>query len=141
MLDANKDLKINDQIIYNKLDLFQYEPDKRKFYQNLIETELFASNKDATIIVGNKSQADSINDEEFNRELFAFINKEFGINKMVFAISNEEKKELIEKYKAEPIESRNKPVYVEKYVIDEVEDNTQENTLNLLFGDKVKVEE
>ena len=43
LLDANKDLKINDQIIYNKLDLYQFEADKRKFYQLLVGTELFAT--------------------------------------------------------------------------------------------------
>ena len=31
LLDANRDLKISDQIIYNKLDLYRYEADKRKY--------------------------------------------------------------------------------------------------------------
>ena len=141
LLDANRDLKINDQIIYNKLDLYQYEPDKRKFYQLLIGTELFACNKDAIIIVGNKTQADNINEKTFNEELYSFVNKEFGIDKMVYAISQDDKKELIERYKQEPTENRNKPVYVEKYTIKTTTQDYPEDTLNLLFGDKVKVEE
>ena len=141
LLDANRDLKINDQIIYNKLDLYQYEPDKRKFYQLLIGTELFACNKDAIIIVGNKTQADNINEKTFNEELYSFVNKEFGIDKMVYAISQDDKKELIERYKQEPAENRNKPVYVEKYTIKTTIQDCPEDTLNLLFGDKVKVEE
>ena len=141
LLDANRDLKINDQIIYNKLDLYQYEPDKRKFYQLLIGTELFACNKDAIIIVGNKTQADNINEKTFNEELYSFVNKEFGIDKMVYAISQDDKKELIERYKQEPAENRNKPVYVEKYTIKTTIQDCPEDKLNLLFGDKVKVEE
>ena len=141
LLDANRDLKINDQIIYNKLDLYQYEPDKRKFYQLLIGTELFACNKDAIIIVGSKAQANSINLRNTNEDIFNFINKEFGINKMVYAIDEETKKQLISDYKNAPIESRNKPVYVEKYDIKEANEDCPEDTLNLLFGDKLKVEE
>ena len=140
LLDANRDLKIADQIIYNKLDLYQYEPDKRKFYQLLIGTEMFACNKDAIIIVGNQTQVDNINETNINKELYCFINKEFGIDKMVYAISETDKKELIEKYKNEPKENRNKPVYVEKYEI-EKDASCPEDTLNLLFGDIVKVEE
>ena len=141
LLDANRDLKINDQIIYNKLDLYQYEPDKRKFYQLLLGTELFACNKDAIIVVGSKSQADSINSRSTNEELYRFINLEFGIDKMVYAITDDEKKELIEKYKSAPTELRNKPVYVEKYTLKQSKQDCPEDTLNLLFGDIVKVEE
>ena len=141
LLDANRDLKINDMIIYNKLDLYQYEPEKRKFYQLLMGTDMFACNKDAIIIVGNKTQADNINSEKMNKELYAFVNSEFGIDKMVYAITEEEKKELIDRYKKEPVESRNKPVFVEKYIIEKPQTKCPEDTLNMLFGDIVKVEE
>ena len=141
LLDANRDLKINDQIIYNKLDLYQYEPDKRKFFQLLIGTELFACNKDAIIIVGSKQQANNINSKETNVDVFEFINKEFGINKMVYAIDEDIKKWLIDEYKKTPVENRNKPVYVEKYDIKATIEDCPEDTLNLLFGDKLKVEE
>ena len=141
LLDANRDIKIADQIIYNKLDLYQYEPEKRKFYQLLIGTEMFACNKDAIIITGNQTQVDNINALNTNKELYGFINKEFGIDKMIYAITDVEKKQLIERYKSQPIENRNKPVYVEKYVLEDIKQNCPEDTLNLLFGDIVKVED
>ena len=141
LLDANKDLKIADQIIYNKLDLYAYEPEKRKFYQLLIGTELFASNKDAIIVCGSTSQAASINTKAMNEELYRFINKEFGIDKMIFAIDQEKKKELIELYKKVPPDERNRPVYVEKYKLDDVKEETPEEKLYGLFGDTLKVEE
>ena len=140
LLDANKDLKIADQIIYNKLDLFMYEPDKRKFYQALIGTELFASNKDAIIVVGKKAQVSNINSKILNKELYQFLNKEFGIDKMVFAIDEDEKKDLIEKYKKIPAEQRNKPVYIEKYQTEETSEMSAEEKLSSLFGDSLRVE-
>ncbi len=143
LLNANKDLKISDQIVYNKLDLYAYEPEKRKFYQMLIGTELFASNKDAIIISGNRSQADNINTLSANRDLYRFLNKEFGIDKMVYAIDQEKKRALIEMYKNTPIEARRNPapVFVEKYNIEEKKEKTPEEKLKDLFGDTLKVEE
>ena len=143
LLNANKDLKISDQIVYNKLDLYAYEPEKRKFYQMLIGTELFASNKDAIIISGNRSQADSINTLSANRDLYRFLNKEFGIDKMVYAIDQDKKRALIEMYKNTPIEARRNPapVFVEKYNIEEKKEKTPEEKLKDLFGDTLKVEE
>ena len=141
LLDANKDFKISDQIIYNKLDLYQFEPDKRKYYQLLIGTELFACNKDAIIVCGNSVQVDNINDSNNNKALYKFINEEFGIDKMIFAIDDSQKQNLINRYKKEPIENRNKPVLIEKYVIETNEQTNMENTMSDIFGDKLKVEE
>ena len=140
LLNANRDLKIADQIVYNKLDLYLYEPDKRKYYQLLIGTELFASNKDAMIIVGDKSQVDNINSLNNNKDLYSFLNNEFGIDKMVYAITKEEKEELVNRYKATPADERNKPVYVEKYELEKKE-KTKEEKLKELFGDSLKIEE
>ena len=143
LLNANRDLKISDQIIYNKLDLYAYEPEKRKFYQLLIGTELFASNKDAIIISGSRPQADSINTLSANKDLYRFVNKEFGIDKMIFAIDPDKKRTLIEMYKRVPAEQRKNPapVLVEKYNIEEKREPTKEEKLKELFGDVLKVEE
>ena len=141
LLNANKDLKIADQIIYNKLELYAYEPEKRKFYQLLIGTDLFASNKDAIIVSGTKAQADNINTRSVNEALYRFINKEFGIDKMVYAIDPERKKELINMYRSAAKENLGRPVYVEKYNIEDKKEDTEEDKLRKLFGDKLKVEE
>lgn len=140
LLAANRDSRIADLIIYNKLDLYLYEPEKRKFYQLLIGTELLASSKDAMIVVGDKKQVDSINEENNNKELYKFVNEEFGIDKMIYAITNEQKDKLITRYKATPISERNKPVYVEKYQLAPKE-KTKEEKLRELFGDNLKIEE
>lgn len=141
LLDASRDLKINDQIIYNKLDLYAYEPEKRRFYQLLINTELFASNKDAIIVCGNHTQAADINTKANNEDLYRFFNEEFGIDKMIYAIDEDQKKKLIEMYKTVPAQERNKPVYVEKYRFDTPREKTQEEKLIDLFGEGVKIED
>ena len=97
---ATKESKINDAVIYNRLELYKYEADKRKFYEILNGTELFASTSDAIIISAPSIQASTINSKDINEELFNFINKEIGINKMIYAFSEEDKNELIKKYKA-----------------------------------------
>ena len=141
LLSANKDQKIADQIIYNKLELYAYEAEERKFYQLLKGTELFASCKDAIIISGSHSQAAQINTRGANEDLYRFVNKEFGIDKMLFAIDPDQKKELIEAYKRTPKEMRGREVYVEKYNIEEPREKTPEEKLKDLFGDALKVEE
>lgn len=142
LLDASKDYKINDMIIYNRLDLYKFEPDKRKFYQLLTGTQLFASNRDAIIISGNQAQAASINTRAANIDLYRFINEEFGIDKMVYAIDETKRARLIDMYRKTPPTERNKPVNVEKYQLEEnKKKETPESRLKGLFGDVVKVEE
>ncbi len=142
LLDANKDLKVADQIIYNKLDLYAYDSEKRKFYQLLIGTDLFASNKDAIIVSGNTMQVNNINTKAMNEQLYRFINDEFGIDKMIYAIDENRKRELINLYKQTPKEKRNQPVYVEKYKLtDDKKEQSPEEKLKSLFGDTLKIEE
>ncbi len=142
LLDANKDLKVADQIIYNKLDLYAYDSEKRKFYQLLIGTDLFASNKDAIIVSGNTMQVNNINTKAMNEQLYRFINDEFGIDKMIYAIDENRKRELINLYKQTPKEKRNQPVYVEKYKFtDDKKEQSPEEKLKSLFGDTLKIEE
>ena len=142
LLDANKDLKVADQIIYNKLDLYAYDSEKRKFYQLLIGTDLFASNKDAIIVSGNTMQVNNINTKAMNEQLYKFINDEFGIDKMIYAVDENRKRELIELYKQIPREKRNQPVYVEKYKLGgDRKEMSPEEKLKSLFGDTLKIEE
>ncbi len=141
LLDASRDLKINDMIIYNKLSLYKYEPDKIKCYNLLVNTDLFASNKDAIIIACSKLKADAINEKQANIDLYKFVNEEFGIDKMIYAIDDEQKNQLVKWYRNEPAENRNKPVYVEKYQLESKKEESAQEKLSSLFGDKVRIEE
>lgn len=137
LLTASKNEKINDAIIYNKLELYKYEPDKRKFYELLNKTELFASGHDAIIIVGDRIQANNINSKETKAELYNFLVSEFGIDKVVFAIEEKDKQELIRIYR-ELIKDRSRePGVVEKPEIKK--EKTNEEKLREMF-DNVRVE-
>ena len=139
LLGASKDEKISDAIIYNKLELYKHEADKRKFYELLNRTELFASAKDAIIIVTNDIEADNINSKETRDYLYGFLVNEFGLDKVIYAIKASQQKELVETYRELVKDKNNIVPAVEKPVIKK--ERTNEEKLRELFGDDLRVEE
>ncbi|MDO4499934.1 MAG: DNA polymerase III subunit gamma/tau [Erysipelotrichaceae bacterium] len=139
LLTASKDEKINDAIIYNKLELYKYEPDNRKFYELLNNTELFASGHDAIIIVADHMRANNINSKETKNALYNFLVTEHGIDKVVFAIEEKDKMKLVSIYK-QLIRDRSQvsPGTVVKPEI--VKEKTKEEKLREMFSN-VRVEE
>ncbi len=136
LLRARRDNKINDEVIFNKLELYRYEADKRRFYELLNHCDFFASSHDAIVVSCNTMQANNINDVANNEDLYNFINTEFGINKMIYAIDEEEKKILVDMYHKD--RNLDPDFKVEKYQT--IKEPTMEDKLNDLFG-KVRVEE
>ena len=134
---ATKQDKINDAVIYNRLELYKYDPDNRKYYELLNGSELFASSSDAIIISANPEQAANINSPVLNEDLYNFINHELGIDKMIFAINEQDKKALIEKYRSLNDEDKKERPKVKKYTLKKI--RTTEDKLKELFDD-VKVE-
>ena len=132
LLNASKEEKINDEIIYNRLDLYRLEVDKRKFYELLNGTGIFASCKDAIIIHGNDSKIDSINEKDTNEDIYRFINEEFGIDKMIYGIKKDELNELVEKYKKAKQEGKNISLNIKKYELPKEE--TKESKIKNMFG-------
>lgn len=130
---ATKENKINDAVIYNRLELYKYDPDNRKYFDLLNGSELFASSSDAIVVVAPKEQALNINSPVLNEDLYNFINHEVGIDKMVYAVSEDDKRLLIEKYKSLSEEERNKRPVVTKYEKKKI--RTTEDKLKELFGD------
>lgn len=132
LLNASKEEKINDEIIYNRLDLYRLEVDKRKFYELLNGTAIFASCKDAIIVHGNDSKIDSINEKDTNEDIYRFINEEFGIDKMIYGIKKDELNELVEKYKKAMQEGKTISLNIKKYELPKVE--TKESKIKNMFG-------
>ena len=93
------------------------------------------------IVCGDHNKVADINTKTNNEELYRFFNEEFGIDKMIYAIDQDQKNRLIDMYKRTPPEERNKPVYVEKYKIEKTKTMTQEEKLISLFGEGVKIED
>lgn len=139
LIEADKEEKNKDMVIYHRLVDYSYNPNTRRYYNILKGSEIFASHKDA-IIFGCKNdiQMNQINDLENNKALYHFLIDEYGIDKMVFGINASIIKELVTMFK-------NKEAYdIKKCEIKRYpkEDNviTLEDRLTDLFGD-VKVEE
>ncbi len=138
LLKASKEEKINDELIYNRLELYKLEAEKRKFYEMLTGTSIFASSNEAIIVHGSDTKTANINFPVNNEELYHFINEEFGIDKMVYAVRDDDLKGLIEDYKKAVREKRRIDVTIKKY--ETVHEETKEEKLRRLFGN-VKVEE
>lgn len=138
LLGASKSEKINDAIIFNKLDLYKNEVDKRKYYELLNKAEHFASNKDAIIIfTENDAQANNINSPEIKKELYSFIMNEFNINKVIVAANKDNKKDIVNLYRELAKEKSNEMPTIEKPAIKKA--RTNEEKLKELFGEvKVK---
>lgn len=138
LLSAKKSEKEHDAIIYNRLELYKNEVDKRKLYELLIDTELFASNKDAIVVLADKAQANIINSKDVKDELYDFLIKEFSINKIIYALDKNKRKEVIEIYHKLANEKKTSSPVVEKPEIKK--EMTNEEKLKELFGDSLKVE-
>ena len=138
LLTANKNEKVSDSIIYNRLEMYKLDPDKRKFYELLRNTDLFASGKDVIIVTGPKLYIDNINASENRNELYRFFMEEFGLDKVIYGVEDNKCKELINIYKNLMANKDSKSPIVQKPVIEK--EITNEEKAKLLF-DNVRVED
>ena len=138
LLTANKNEKVSDSIIYNRLEMYKLDPDKRKFYELLRNTDLFASGKDVIIVTGPKLYIDNINASENRNELYRFFMEEFGLDKVIYGVEDNKRGELISIYKNLMANKDSKAPMVEKPVIEK--EMTNEDKAKLLF-DNVRVED
>lgn len=138
LLTANKNEKVSDSIIYNRLEMYKLDPDKRKFYELLRNTDLFASGKDVIIVTGPKLYIDNINATENRNELYRFFMEEFGLDKVIYGVEDNKRGELIRIYKNLMANKDSKSPIVQKPVIEK--EMTNEDKAKLLF-DNVRVED
>lgn len=138
LLTANKNEKVSDSIIYNRLEMYKLDPDKRKFYELLRNTDLFASGKDVIIVTGPKLYIDNINALENRNELYRFFMEEFGLDKVIYGVEDNKRGELISIYKNLMANKDSKSPIVQKPVIEK--EMTNEDKAKLLF-DNVRVED
>ncbi|MDD5801810.1 MAG: DNA polymerase III subunit gamma/tau [Solobacterium sp.] len=138
LLTANKNEKVSDSIIYNRLEMYKLDPDKRKFYELLRNTDLFASGKDVIIVTGPKLYIDNINATENRNELYRFFMEEFGLDKVIYGVEDNKRGELISIYKNLMANKDSKSPIVQKPVTEK--EMTNEDKAKLLF-DNVRVED
>ena len=140
LLSASKDEKINDEIIFNKLDLYKNDPDKRKFYELIYKTQLFASCRDAVIVAGNVIDANNINASENRDYLYNFLVNNYGIDKVIMAFDIKKQGDLVSIYKG--LVANRGGVRVPKIEKPQIKrERTNEEKLKELFGEEIRVEE
>ena len=138
LLTANKNEKISDSIIYNRLEMFKLDPYKRKYYELLKNTDLFASGKDVIIVTGPKLYIDNINQKENRNELYKFLMDEFGLDKIVLGVEDNKCKDLVAIYKNLALNKNNKAPIVHKPIINKEKTN-EEKAIDLF--DNVRIED
>ncbi len=145
LMTASRDEKENDLIILNRIGIYELDIDKRKYYQALHGSEIFASNADLIIICGDEIQNAKINNRQFNEDLYFFINQEFGIDKMIFAIDIKRRQELVALFREA---AKNPQAYlaqeefnITRYKRENKKELTDEERLEDLFPNQVKVED
>ena len=139
LLEADRDEKMKDIKIYHTLADYNFDIAKRRFFTYLKGTEIFASQKDAIIFSSSDEyQINQINDIKNNEELYYFLKEEYGIDKMLYAIGDSQKQELIHMFK----NASNYPVqkcHIKRYT-KENNEISLEDKLKDLFGN-VKIED
>ena len=138
LVDATKEEKQVCSIIYEKLNNYKNEVDKRKYYEILNKTELFASNKDAIIVLCDSALSSNINSKYIQEELYTFILNEFNINKVIYAISNSNKDETIRIYREMSNDKNFVAPKIKKPKIKKAK--TVVDNLRDIFGEDLKVE-
>ena len=126
---------------FTRLPEMMGDLDNMRYAKTLMDAKIMASGKDC-IILGVKMDAIAhmINDEKMNKDLYVFIKNKLGINKMIYALSNEKFAHLVESFKQRskehtlPSESE-----VTFYILDEVKEPTNEEKLIDLFGDAIEI--
>lgn len=129
---ATKEQKEKDSIIYNRLELYKFDTDKRKYYELLSRAKMFASTPDALILTGPRDIALSINDVDNNKELYKFVNNEFGIDKVFIAFDQTLKNNLIDRFRYYQGNKEFEPVQIKKFELER--EKTEQEKIDEVFG-------
>ncbi len=100
LMNASKEEKVKDCALYSKITNYSLDPEKRRYFYLLKDTEIFASGKDMIIFsTPNNTTVRQINDRMNNQDLYYFLQEEFGIEKMLVAVNEERKRQLVTMFK------------------------------------------
>ena len=140
LVRATREIKMEDIVIYQKLDSFNFDPEKKRYANMIKGSEIFADSEDAILFKHTLDTKKHAMVEKFNNQgLYWFLKNEFGIDKMPYCIDDNEKKTLIEMFRHQ--QDYDLSIYkVERYTKTEHKKSTEDVLLEM-FGDKVKIED
>ncbi|MDY6062304.1 MAG: DNA polymerase III subunit gamma/tau [Erysipelotrichaceae bacterium] len=128
--NSTKEEKNLDLFIYEQLEDFKYDMDKRCYYEAIINTKIIASGADA--IIFETTDKNNFNDPEFNEKLYIFFRNDLDIDKMVYGIDSKDKESLFEYYRSN-IGNNIQDYEVVRYEVKESE--KLEDQLITIYGD------
>lgn len=135
LVQCRKDEKKTDEELYDHvyamMDLMS-----RRYTAILHDTKIGASGKDCMILIcTNMAAADRINDREMNEELYRFIRKRLGIDKMIFAVTESQFREASRTFRM-LMHSNQLPeaCHIERYPDEKKKEETAEDKIKALFG-------
>ena len=149
LVQCDKASKAKDMKQFAKLpSMMPSDIDSARYATALAQTQLAASGSDCMIVTTReKAVARNLSEPEFNRGLYQFLKKEMKTDKMVYAVTQEQFRNLTALY----IERMNSgalpaPMKIERYAetpakgAEEKEQDVEKNLVNL-FGDAVQIVE
>lgn len=135
LVQCRKDEKKQDEEafdhVYSMMDLIS-----RKYTSLLQDTKIGASGKDCLILIcRNDPIAKRINDRKMNEEIYRFLKKRLEIDKMVFAVTEQEFKDASRQFRT-LMHSNQLPeaCHIERYSDAVKKEATQEDKIKELFG-------
>jgi hypothetical protein len=135
LVQCRKDEKKTDEELYDHVYAMM-DLTSRRYTAILHDTKIGASGKDCLILIcTNMAAADRINDMEMNEELYRFIKKRLGIDKMVFAVTESQFKEASRTFRM-LMHSNQLPeaCHIERYPEEKKKEETAEDKIKALFG-------
>ncbi len=135
LVQCSKQEKKNDEAAFEQLkDILGL--DTRKYTSLLKDTKIAASGKDCILLLCRSTAVvNRINDRKENRELYFFVKKHLGVDKMLFAITEDDFRKASELFRTMMKEDRlpeAKPVV--RYEKDTEQPETPEDKVIRLFG-------
>ena len=135
LVQCSKQEKKNDEAAFEQLKGI-LGLDTRKYTSLLKDTKIAASGKDCILLLCRSTAVvNRINDRKENRELYFFVKKHLGVDKMLFAITEDDFRKASELFRTMMKEDRlpeAKPVV--RYEKDTEQPETPEDKVIRLFG-------
>ncbi len=129
---ANKNDKAIDINVFKTIEQNKFVYNNNKAATLLSQMEVVASGQDFMIVMNQYDfVVNSINEEEMNKELYMFLNDELTVDKMIYAITEIDFKNVVEEFKVRLREKRLSPIEIKKYDI--VKENTAKTKTEMLI--------
>ena len=136
LVQCDKNSRVSDENTLAMVD--SYASLKNRKYTTLLdETKIGASGKDCILLItGQQAVANRINAEKMNRELYFFLKDTMNTDKMLYAITEDAFKNATNAFRtAMKTKTLPEPLKIERYQVEEKQEEKPEDKVKKLFGE------